>query len=173
MRREKPDLRSDHCRPLLSFPRKRESSSTLTYGFPLSNALKNPRSTGRECRTGEIASAQEAAPRNDPQVRSPQNRANSRGNWSNRIQLIPIPAPLKAMAAAATGNIPRARTLAAMARELDPKDGLVAFSSTCALSWGPVEEETMTLLEEALALPRSPSRIEASFDPHFKSGLSA
>ncbi len=79
----------------------------------------------------------------------------------------PYPRAIEAIATGAMGDGGRARTLALMARELDSKDGLVAFYGACALSWVAPGPETKALLDEALTLPRSPSAIEVSLDPHF------
>jgi len=89
------------------------------------------------------------------------------GLLAKRDPVDPYPRAIEAMAAAALGNGARARTLVAMARELDPKDGLVAFYGACALSWISPDTEARALLDEALKLPRSPSEIEVFLDPHF------
>lgn len=76
-----------------------------------------------------------------------------------------------AMSAAALGLTERAQGLRAMARELDPKDGLVGFYDLCAASWlmrkAPGADEIRTVL----AMPRSPSQIELTLDPHFSGVL--
>jgi tetratricopeptide (TPR) repeat protein/tRNA A-37 threonylcarbamoyl transferase component Bud32 len=79
----------------------------------------------------------------------------------------PYPRAVEALAAGALGDTVRSRTLALMARELDPKDGLVAFYAACAVSWVSPGAATQALLDEALRLPRSPSVTEVSLDPHF------
>ena len=79
----------------------------------------------------------------------------------------PYPRAIEALAAGALGDPVRTRTLVAMARELDPRDGLVAFYGACALSWISPRSDATELLAEAMKLPRSPSAVEVSLDPHF------
>ncbi|MBD3298779.1 MAG: protein kinase [candidate division Zixibacteria bacterium] len=86
---------------------------------------------------------------------------------SKRDPIDPYPRIVGAMATAALGDADRARTLMAMSVELDPNDGLVAYYGACALSWIARPDEVESALQPALTLPRSPSRIEASLDPHF------
>lgn len=79
----------------------------------------------------------------------------------------PYPKVVSATAHGALGNREQALANALIARELDPKDGLVCFYAACARSWSD-KNEAATILNQALTLPRSPSRIEADLDPHFR-----
>jgi tetratricopeptide (TPR) repeat protein len=79
----------------------------------------------------------------------------------------PLSRALGAMAAAGLGDARRSSALALMARELDPKDGMIAFYAACAATWFDTAEASERL-KEALGLPYSPSQIEAEFNPHFR-----
>jgi len=83
----------------------------------------------------------------------------------------PYARALGAMAAAALGNTVRADSLRAIAREIDSRDGLVAFYSLCAESWSPANRPSKESIGAVLTLPRSPSQIEVSLDPHFTGRL--
>lgn len=87
---------------------------------------------------------------------------------AQRDPLDPYPRVVGAMAAAALEKHDRARALAALALELDPKDGLVAYYRACALSWFTDDDTVKATMSEASRLPRSPSPIEISLDPHFR-----
>jgi tetratricopeptide (TPR) repeat protein len=87
---------------------------------------------------------------------------------TKRDPLDPYPRVVGAMAAAALGDHDRTRALIALAQDLDARDGLVAFYRACALSWFVPENVVQAAIKDASALPRSPSSIEISLDPHFQ-----
>lgn len=79
----------------------------------------------------------------------------------------PFPRALGAMAAAGLGDSRRSSALALLAKEADPRDGMIVFYTACAATWSS-PSEAPERLKEALALPHSPSQVEAEFDPHFR-----
>lgn len=106
--------------------------------------------------------------KNDEQARTSFERSREESNQlGRRDPTDPYPRAIEALSTGALGDTARSRTLAFMARELDSKDGLVAFYAACALSWSSSETEARALLDESLRLPRSPSPVEVSLDPHF------
>lgn len=79
----------------------------------------------------------------------------------------PFPKAVGAMAAAALQDSTRAIALSAMARELDPKDGYIAYYCACARAWSE-KPSAKTELDAAVSLPHAPSALEVKFDPHFR-----
>lgn len=79
----------------------------------------------------------------------------------------PYPKAIAAMALAAISEFDRSREQLSSARQIDPDDGLLAYYAACARSWMDDATEVRELLDEAQRLPRSPSPIEVSLDPHF------
>lgn len=86
--------------------------------------------------------------------------------------LDPYPRIIASMAAAALGDHDTAEGMLTSARDLDGRDGLVAFYGACALSWS-ARDRASALRAEASALPRSPSPFEMQHDPHFDGRIAA